>query len=878
MRHWLDDHLTAWLIRWVQGVRRRLGLVLLVEASVTVALLVFVLPHLGINMDHKKLIDPDLPFQRTAAEFARYFPTLDDALLVVVDGPTPETTREAAGRLRERLRADRKIFRDVYEPGGSSFFLEHGLLYRSPAELDDFVDHLAALQPVLAELSRDPRIANLARLIRLGLAHERAEGKNAKTWAAVLDRISDATVRVFDEYPVSISWESLMLEGSALDAGTRKVIIIEPFLDFEKILVADRAIKEIRAAASSLPLVREGGVRVRITGNPALNYEEMLGLAWDIGYSSLGSFALVTAILFVAFRSLRLAAGAALTLLAGLIWTSAFATLAVGQLNVISIAFGVLFIGLGIDFAIHLGMQYVEALQKGLDEQPAWSAAVRETGSSLVICALTTAVGFFAFIPTPYRGVGELGLIAGTGMLIILFQSFTFFPAIVTVLLGAEARSRIRSAFSLHLRPPRFVVGHARTVVVAAALIGTASFILLPRIRFDVNVVQMRNPRTESVQTFNDLVADSRTSPWYVDALAADLDAAERLGRSLRKLDLVENALSLRDYVPEEQEEKIEILAEASFLLDVPAAANSPADPLPVEEQVQALRELHDELDADWPARSAAPLAPAARRLHDQLGRFLDRVAAGGDASAALADLERILLGTFPRQLERLQKALAPSPVTLDALPADLKRRLLSPDGHARVQIFPRAGINDAAAMGAFVDAVRAVAPEATGVVVNLVELGRVTSQALRQALLSALLAIALMVLLLFQSFGATLAVLAPITLAALVTAASMVLSGMPFNFANVVVLPLLLGIGVDSSIHLVHRALESSDDLLDTTTARAVLYSARTTLVSFGNLAFSAHRGIASMGLLLVAGMLLVLLSNLGVLPALLALRRKWG
>ena len=873
MKRWVDEHLTRWIAGWVDFARRHARRVAAIDGAITIALAVLVVPRLGVNMDHKRLLDPNLPFQHAAAKFARYFPTMDDAMLIVIDAATPEMARTAAAQLADRLRQNTEGFRDVYVPGGGSFFQQHGLLYRSPEELDDFVDHLAQLQPILAELSQEPSIANLASLVRLGLERERAEGKTAADWPAVLNHIADATVHVFDEYPIAISWESLMVEGSALDEGTRQVVVVEPVLDFEKLLVAKRAIADIRAAARELSLLPERGVRVRITGNPALNYDEMLGLAWDVGFSSIFSFALVVGVLWLALRSLRLVVAAALTLVTGLIWTLAFAALAIGELNVLSITCGVMSIGMGIDFAIHLGMQYVAAARTGASGSAALRAAAEEAGSSLAICAVTSMVGLYAFTAAPYRGVAELGVISGTGMAIILLQTLTCFPALVTILLGEEVSARLRPALGFRLAPPKIVGSHPLQLTLAAAVLGVGAVVLLPRIYFDSNVVEMRDPRTESVQAFKDLLARGRTSPWSINVVAPTLAEAEQEAQRLRGLDGVEHALTLGDFVPEQQEEKIEILSDAALILETPNAPAEARVPMPVAEQVQALRDLHAELDADWLRASEAPLASAARRLRDELGRFLERVERDGDAAQALADFERLLLGSFPQQLQRLRLALRPSPITLEDLPKDLSSRMLAADGHARVQIFPRERLADTVSLQRFVDAVRGVEPDATGVAVNIVEFGRATVASLQHALFFALLGITLTVYGLFRRLGETVLVLMPALFAALLTGASMVLLNLPFNFVNVVVLPLLLGAGVDSGIHLVHGARSGPGTLLESTTARAVFYSAATSMASFASLVPSGHRGIFTLGTLLVVGMIFMLMSNLILLPALIEL-----
>jgi hypothetical protein len=875
VERYLSDHLVTLAV----AVQRRARSVVVLQLLVTAGLAVFTVLNLGVNMDYRRLIASDIPFRRAADAYLRYFPSLDDSLLIVVDASSGEAARRAARTLAERLRAEPEAFSDVYVPGAGDFFQHRGLLYRDVDELDDFIDHLSRLQPVLAELSRDASIANLASLIQSGLDAERARGAGGEEWAAVLDRMTEATVRVFDEYPLSISWEDLMLEGSAFDPGARAVVIAEPVLEFGQLLAARRSIGHIRDTAAALSLTPDRGVRVRITGNPALNYEEMLGLAWDVGVAGLFSFALVTCTLTLAFRSLRLVAAAASTLLVGLVWTAAFAAASVGSLNVLSIAFGVLFIGLGVDFGIHLGMQYADAVHRGLASDDAMRDAVERAGSSLVVCAITTAVGFFVFVPTDYLGVAELGLISGVGMAVILAQTLTFFPAVVALLFDRDARGFLRGTFDLHLTPPRAFSRHPSAVVLLTVVLACGAAWRLPEVRFNPNVIELRDPDTESVQAMRDLMTGQGTTPWYIDVLAGNLEEADELGARLRTLDEVDMVVTLNDYVPPDQDEKLEMLADAALLLDAPRVVGAaPAAP-PVDEQVAALRELHQALDQDWLHRGDSSLVESAGLLRAELGRFLARLEAEGNPASALAGLERILLGGFERQVERLRRALEPPAITRADLPTELVRRMVAADGHARLQVFPTDDLDDGRQLGRFVDAVRVLAPEATGIAVNLVEFGRATTASLRQALVSAFIAIAILMLLFGSPIVDMVLVLIPVGLALTLTGACMTMLGITFNFANVVVLPLLLGIGVDSGIHLVHRSRlvrTGEASLLHTTTARAVFFSAITTIASFGSMASSGHWGIASMGILLVLGMIFTLAANLLVLPACIALRQQ--
>lgn len=833
----------------------------------------------AVDSDPIRLIAEHLPFRQRHDRFAALFPNLTNALLVVVDAPTPARAGSAAEALAARLAAQTGRFHDVYLPGAGPFFERSGLLYRSADDLDALGDQIARMQPLILALEREPTLARLSALVSAGFERVPPEEIDAEAWSALLDRFAAAAVAVHTEFPLQVSWEELLLRGSPFEVGTRRVIVAEPVLDFGSLLPAGAAVRAVREAAAGLDAP---DVRVRLTGNPALNHEEMLALAWDVGWSGVISFAAVVGLVWLALRSWRLVLASIATLLVGLVWITGFAVAAVGSLNLVSATFAVLVIGLGIDFAIHFCMHFAELRRVGMETPRALREAGRGVGASLVLCALTTSIGFYAFVPTDHRGVGELGLIAGTGMAVILLLTFTFLPALLSSWLELPSDSRLRPELRL---PAGWSAGfgrHPRAVRRAALALALGAAALLPELRFEPDVVALRNPETESVQAFQDLVATGGlASPWFADVLAPDSDAAGALAERLRETPGVGRVVTLADFVPEDQDVKLEILADLSMLIDPAAFETAEAMPAPMPappEQIDALRRLHAALDAPWLDADRSLLGASARRLRAELAAFLERVAGDADPAPDLARLETLLLGDLPRQLARLRRALSAEPVTLADLPRELVRRMQAPDGEARVQVFADGDLRVPGALEGFTDAVLAVAPEATGMAVDVVEFGRVVSRSLGQALASAAAAIALLVLFLWRRLDDTLLVLAPLLLAGALTGASMVLAGLSFNFANVIALPLLLGVGVDSAIHLVHRARAggagTGSALLATTTARAVFYSFVTTLVSFGNLACSGHRGIASMGLLLGVGLSLALACNLAVLPALIEWR----
>lgn len=867
------------LAAWCRLVRSHPLLVIALCLGVTSSSLAYAASNLGIDSNTIELFPEDLPARRNHDAFVAIFPDLENALLIVVDGATPEATREATEGLLSRLESDRANFEDVYLPGGGPFFEDHALLYRSVEEIDRFGDNLARIQPVIGELRRDRSIGNLASLIRTGLEQVESDSSDPELWSAILDRVGHASVEIYREYPIAVSWEELMLRGSAIESVTRRILLAQPVLDFSDALPARAPLEAIRAAILEVGAKVGHSVRVRVTGNPALVHEETLGLVWDIGVSGLLSLLLVSGILVLALRSLPLVSGVVITLLTGLIWTGGFAALAVGDLNVISVAAGVLFVGLGADFGIHLGMRYGDLLRAGLLREQALDQAVADVGGSLVVCTLTTAIGFFAFLPTDYQGVAELGLITGVGLIIMLLLTLTLFPALMTSLLRVDPARLRQRRLRFGAAPGSWVAQHARGVRRGFLVLGIAGASLIPGLRFDANIVAMRDPSTESVQTFNELLEDAgRSSPWFANSVAANLEEANALKQRLQKLEAVERAITLSDYVPEDQDEKLEILMDLSLMMDGSGRASG-APQLAIEEQVAALRSLHELLLENAATVSSPTLRLSMLDLQGKLGDFLAQAERPGQAHEALAQLDVVLLTSLPAQLDRLQRALDAQAISLEKLPPRLVRRLRAPDGRARVQIFPSENLVDHAAFERFVAAVQSVDPQTTGVSVNLVEFARTTREAFRQAIATAVVAITFILWLRWRRLSDMLLVLVPLALAAILTTAAMVAIGLPLSFFNVVVVPLLLGAGVDSGIHLVEQSRGDGSeqmDLLDTTTARAVFFSALTTVASFGTLALSSHVGLSGLGTLLTIGMLLSLLCNLMLLPALLALRSR--
>jgi hopanoid biosynthesis associated RND transporter like protein HpnN len=517
------------------------------------------------------------------------------------------------------------------------------------------------------------------------------------------------------------------------------------------------------------------------------------------------------------------------------------------------VAFIPLFVGLGVDFGIQISVRFRAERLIRPDIAQALAAAANGVGGALVLAATAITLGFFAFLPTKYIGVSELGVIAGLGMVIALILALTLLPALL-VLLKTPPQSQ--EVGNRKLAPlDRFLVRRRRLVLWAFGLSMAGSIALLPLVRFDFNPLHLKNPHLEAMSTLNDLMRDPDQSPNTIDVLAPSEGAADALAKRLSALPQVSQALTLSSFVPEDQAPKLAMIKDADTLLD-PTLSPS--------EVVASLRQTGAAL-ATTAGASADPGAADARRL----AAALTVLANGSPALRAKAGA--MLIDPLNVLLDQIRNLLLAEPVTLQSLPPDLTADWIAKTGQARVQVFPRGAANDNATLVRFSKAVRAVAPDASGGPISIQEAGNTVAWAFIEAGLLSLVAITVLLLVVLRSLREVAFTLAPIVLSIFLTLGTCVLIGQPINFANIIAFPLLFGVGVAFHIYFVMAWRDGAHDLLQSPLARAVFFSALTTGAAFGSLMLSSHPGTASMGKILMISLVWTLICALLFEPALL-------
>jgi hopanoid biosynthesis associated RND transporter like protein HpnN len=849
------------LLWWTDAVSARPWVVVLASLLLAAVSLWYTLAHLRLDTDTTDMISAEVPFRQHDIAFRHAFPEFTKPIVAVIEGEVPERVQLAATALADALRTDHTHFSAVDYAAGLPFFAEHGLMYLDVEQLARLTDRLAEAQPLLAALAEDPNLHGLETFTALALEQQAGDAALPDELDQLFADMATVVEAQLAGAPGELSWRKLLDDGSD-PAINRQIVIAQPRLDYSSLAPSREAITALRAAANRLGIDPQHGLQLHLTGGAVLEDEELESVAAGALTASAITTVAVGALLFWGLRSWRLIAATLLTLAVGLVVTAGFTALAIGRLNLISVAFAVLFVGLGVDFGIHVVLRYQEQIRAGASQVRALERAARSVAGALTLTALCAALGFLSFVPTAYLGLAELGIISAFGMLVAWLASLTLLPALLCLMPLKSESPPARPSLLLPIER------HSRTILAVAAIAGVASLFVLPRLTFDFNPLNLKDPQAESVMTFHRLNDDPDTSPDVIDILAPSLEQANRIAGELATLAPVGQVLTVTSFVPKAQDEKLELIDQLAWFLG-PLLQQDSTPPLDAEQREQALDRLRSTLAEAASDDQAAQRNPGAAALARALGRF--RSITGGQ-DAAQAELETRLMGLLPELLDSLRQALDANHVSLDNLPAELRDQWLTDDGQARVLVRPAWQISNNTELRAFAEAILAEVPYATGTPIVVLEGGNAVVSAFVEASLLALVLIAAVLALILRNVRDIILVLAPIVLAGLLTAASAVLLGLSLNFANVIVLPLLLGLGVSGAIHVVMRQRQHGD-IVRTSTPRAVVFSGLTTIASFGSLALSKHLGLASMGQLLSIAILWSLVCSLVVLPSMLVL-----
>jgi hopanoid biosynthesis associated RND transporter like protein HpnN len=839
--------ITALVVRAIDFCAHYAWPVVGLAVLLTVASSWYAATHFSITTDINKLISTDLPWRQREMAFEKAFPRYE-LIVAVIDAPTPELADEATAALVQRLGQQKDLFRTIEEPKGGAFFAQNGLLFEPVDQLLPQLKTMTQAQRLIQVLASDPSLRGVVQALQFGLLGVQGGQITLDNMIWPMTLGADTIEKINAGQPATFSWRDLVQGKKSSPSDLRRFLNIQAKLNYSELEPGQQASDTIRKTADDLGFASKYQARVRLTGPVPMADEEFATIKENAALNATVTIAIVLFILYLALRWARMIFAVFVSLVVGLAITAAVGMMMVGTLNLISVYFAVLFVGLGVDFGIQFSVRYraerheVDNLHEGL------LRAGRRAGAPLTLAALATAAGFLSFTPTDYKGVSELGLIAGVGMLIAFFSSITLLPALLNLV---KPPSEPHHLGYTYLAPvDRFLERHRMPILIATLAVVVGGLPLLFWLQFDFNPMNLRSKTAESVATYLELKNDPQSGANDVGLLEPSLAQADQVAAKLRALPQVARVTTLSTFIPDHQDEKLKAIQDTAKALDAALNPKAPASPTTDAQTISMINSTVDALTrlaGDGTGGGAA----AARRL----AAAMTALAKADPATRQRAEVA--FVQPLKTTLDELRLLLKAQPVTRNNLPPELTHDWITSDGQARVDVAPGGDSNDNDVLRAFAHAVQSVAPEATEGPISILEARRTVVTAFIEAGAWALFSIAIILWITLRRIGDVLLTLVPLLVAGVVTLEICVLVDLPLNFANIIALPLLLGVGVAFKIYYIMAWREGQTNLLQSVLTRAVTFSACTTATAFGSLWFSSHPGTSSMGKLLAISLM---------------------
>jgi hypothetical protein len=849
----------------------------------------YTVKNLQFDTNRSNLVGANKKYHQNYLRFKKEFPTQDD-LVVVVESEDPNKNRQFVERLGPRLEAETNLFRDVFYKGDLKMLGSKALLFVPDSDLAELKKTLADYKPFLKQFSHTTNLVSLFSVLntqfRTASRTENQETESMVKALPALERIireASSSLRRSGT-PPSPGINALFSSGE--DAAQQVYIT---FAKGSIYLVSAQAPSEdlnpdtVERLRQLVELVKTEvpGVNAGITGEPVLEHDEMLQSERDTTVASIASLLICALIFIYGYQETGRPVKATFCLIIGLGYTMAFATLTVGHLNILTITFVPILIGLAIDYGVHLISRYEEELRRGRTEQNALLKAIVYTGQGIFTGAFTTAGAFLAMVMTDFKGIQEMGIICGGGLLVCLVPMMTMLP--VLLLKGrqnvldhetsdlAERRARIEN---LWLQRPFLVT----CVTVALCALAATQ---IRKVYFDYNLLHMQSAGLPAVEFEKKLLNSADKSVLFGAVIASNLDQALTLEKRIKELPVVENIESITRFLTEDQTRKLAMVGEIKYNLAGISFPDPDRSPVELSGLSSTLYSLYgylgaanDEVETNEPALSRQLLS-----LRDAVGQLRREMLHGAEPelkanSLKLAAFQQAFFEDVQETFQTLKSQDNRAPLRVQDLPQQLRDRFIGATGKYLLMVYPKKDLWQRAYQKEFIDQINTVDPNVTGTPIQLYYYTYLLKKSYEEAARYSLIAIVILVLIHFRSPLSLALTLVPVGVGFVWLGGLMGYFGIPLNPANIMMLPLVIGIGVTNGIHILNRyAEEQTPNILARSTGKAVLVSGLTAIAGFGSLILAKHQGIQSLGYVMSAGLATCMIAGLTFLPALLNL-----
>ena len=845
------------------------------------------------------LVAKDLPYVQRHEMFRQEFDDFD-GMIVVVEGEDPEQKKNFADALATKFKSHPEVFSDVFYKIDTSYFKDKGLLFLDPKELADLFEKIGEHQQFLEDVNSSPGLNQLLISINAEISSgmvdsllsdfigtKDEEKDETADLGLLISLLKQMVAHLKGSAPYRSPWSSFftgneetLKEQGYLISGKNDLmfILVTPNED-ETSFTGYKDSVEIARSLVAETRQQFPRVKVGITGEDVIASDEMTLTQVDVKKATLLALVGVSVMFILAFRGVAKPLMAVFCLVVALCWSVGFTTLTVGHLNILSVVFTTILIGLGIDFGIHILERYKEERMAGEDIPSSLQKTVEGTGRGNFAGAITTALAFGAMTLTDFVGVAELGWIAAWGILFCMLAMLLLLPALLAV--EEKYRKTDYTGVAPSAQRNQWVeklFRHYYLIICVCLFLVGLSTLSLRNLAFDYNLLNLQAKNTEAVAYEIKIMENANRSTWSAAMLADTIEDAQKKLDTVKNLSTVGEVESILSLIPADQPGKLEFLKKNSAVLS-DLQVEEEDSPLFLKSINRSLKRIRFKLrgkEEDGPTDSVQEAGVWVQRVTDKMAKTDPKT-----AQKRLSEFSNKLFADYRIKIADLRKNANPSPVEINELPNEMRKRFISKKGRFLISIFPSVDFWDIDEREKFLAQLRSVDPDVVGNAVHMFESSRLMKEGYVNGGIYAMAAIVFFVFLTFKNFKTTLFIFLPVIVGSLWTIGIMDLVGVRFNLANLVILPLILGIGVVNGIHIIHRYREETDKsipVISKSTGLAVILSSLTTMIGFGSMMVADHQGIFSLGLVLTIGVGSCLVASITIVPAVLELSTEKG
>ncbi len=849
---------------------------------------------LRLDSDQDNLISHELPFQKRNLEQIRNFGDQEYMFVVIKTEGTESGKLEAAkfaGSMARKLKKHPELVKEVHYAMSARDMGPGVLMFASQDELREFVDLARDFGPLGREWFEQPGLTRFLDMTA-GLLSGKSGGGGAdpEMFGPVMNSLDTfvgdmKSALVHGSDPELADAPVLGLDKAGIHYfytrnGKLLIMRILPKKDFGAMDVIGPSLEFVR---NVLEQTREEFPKIEagLTGRPVLSADEMHTTDQDMTIAAIISVVVVGLMFMVILHGWLRPMLVMVSLFCAMAWTFGFTLVTLGSLNLLSIVFALVLVGIGVDFGIHIVMRYVEATDTGMTPDQAVEEALVHTGPGVLLGGLTSVCAFYAVLGQDFVGLAELGLVGGTGIIFCLISMLTVLPA---MLLIAGRRNLFPSSRPRMATMPFMEKVVSRPVAVLLVFIALTALAYpgFKKVGFNYNLLELQAEGLESVEYEHVLINDSDESTWFAVMTRPDLESVRTLIDELKQVPSVGRIESILDYLPEGQKEKAEILrGEAKVLSGIDFDKNEfyTLEPYKVQLALADLIEALEGLEEKLFSAGAKQELDTVTAIIDKAEQCIDLIEENPSVIVNLNDLQSRLVSELADSFKWLKEILEVQSVTPETLPYQLRSMYVGKDGMFMVKVSPVGNVWDFEKLKGFVADLRKIDPEVTGVPVVVLESSMLMRETFLEAAGLTLILVSLILFLTSFSISYVLLTLVPLMAGIFWLLEIMGLTGLSFNLANFFAIPVLIAIGVDGGVHFLARwkELAEGERLYHTSTPVAVGLSFCTTMIGFGGLLLAHHRGLASLGGIMVTGSATCLVGCMVVLPAVFRLIEKF-